>query len=144
MSKKIEVKVRAESAFGKAVEFMRKKQIFTKKELVDFLKGMGKSDTAALASAVVLLSPRENSKIGDPRGNPSAGYGHQAFLEKLTRKVVDGKKEKQRFRWRMRKVELERLYKVQPSKKVESEKVVAAVPAVAPVPAVVNDAPVEA
>ncbi len=134
-SKKVEVKVREASAFGKATAWMRTRQIFTKKELVEFLKGLGKSDAAALATAVVLLSPRLESKRGDCRGNPSCGYGHQAYMEKLTRRIVDGKKEKQRFRFRLRATPLEPLMKVNKAK-VENEKVA---PAVSDTPANVSE-----
>jgi hypothetical protein len=60
---------------------------------------------------VVLLSPRESSTRpnSDPlgRGNVSNPWGHLAYNEKLQRRQVGGKKEVQRFRFRLRKEALE-------------------------------------
>ena len=111
MSKKVQLQVRSESNYGKATEFMRKKQIYTKTDLVDFFKGLGKEDNAALASAVVMLSPRKESSRGDCRGNRSNPWGHVAYNDKLGRKVnkETGEKEEQKFRFRFRETELPRL-----------------------------------
>ena len=109
MSKKINwSKVVSEgSAYGKATAWMRKNQIYTKAGLVEFLKSIGKTERAAVETAVVLLSPRESSKRGDCRGNMSNPFGHLAYNEKLARRQVCGRKEVQRFRFRLRKNALE-------------------------------------
>ena len=109
MSKKVDFDkiVTAASAYGKATGWMRKKQIYTKGELVAFLQSIGKTERAAVETAVVLLSPRESSKRGDCRGNISNPWGHMAYNEKLARRQVNGKKEAQRFRFRLRKEALE-------------------------------------
>jgi len=119
MGSKVEFEVRG--AYKEATDWMRKKQIYTKSELLAKLVEMGKTDTAAQATAVVLLSPRLESKRGDCRGNMSNPWGHLAYNDKITRKEVDGKKEEQRFRFRLRATELEPLQRS--SKKVDAEKV---------------------
>lgn len=103
MSKKVKLDGRADSAYGKVTAWMRKVQIFTKAQVVEQFKALGKSDSAALASAVVMLSPRETSKRGDCRGNMSNPWGHLAYVEKLHK----GKGEEQKFRFRNRKEALE-------------------------------------
>ena len=119
MSKKVELEVRKESAYGKATEFMRQKQIYTKTDLVNFFKGLGRTDEAAVASAVVMLSPRKESNRGDCRGNMSNPWGHIAYNDKLQRKD----KEEQKFRFRFRDEVLERL--TRKTAKTEQEKEVA-------------------
>ena len=122
MSKRVELDVRSESNYGKATDFMRKKQIYTKTDLVNFFKGLGKDDKAAMASAVVMLSPRKESTRGDCRGNMSNPWGHVAYNDKLGRKIdkETGKKEEQKFRFRFRDVEMPRL--TRKSEKTEQEK----------------------
>jgi len=124
MSKRVELDVRSESNYGKATDFMRKKQIYTKTDLIDFFKGLGKEDKAALASAVVMLSPRKESTRGDCRGNRSNPWGHVAYNDKLGRKVnkQTGEKEEQKFRFRFRDTELPRLRDVLKNAKTEQEK----------------------
>lgn len=46
------------SAHGKVTAWMRKNQVYTKSQIVEQFKKLGKGDKAALASAVVMLSPR--------------------------------------------------------------------------------------
>jgi len=108
--KKVTLEVRAESNYGKATEYMRKKQIYTKTDLVNFFSELGKSISASQASAVVMLSPRETSSTGDCRGNQSNPWGHKAYNEKLARKLnkETGKKDEQRFRFRLRSEEMTR------------------------------------
>ena len=109
MSKKVNFDkiVTPASAYGQATAWMRKKQVYTKSELVAFLQSIGKTERAAIETAVVLLSPRESSKRGDCRGNRSNPWGHIAYNDKLMRRQVNGKKEVQRFRFRFRKNALE-------------------------------------
>lgn len=120
MSKKVTLP--GKKAYGKATEYMRKKQIYTKTDLITYLTSeCGKSEVAAVATAVVLLSPRETSK-GDCRGNMSNPWGHLAYNDKLNRKKgADGKNEPQKFRFRMRKTAMEPL-KRGSGGKVEAEK----------------------
>lgn len=119
--------------------FIRKamKGIVTFMQLVEFYRskeGGSKTISQAKATATVLLSPRQaaedQSKAkkgqiisvngrGDCRGNFSAA-GEVYFMEPLTRKVVDGAKEPQRFRWNWRKVEL--ASHARPVSEVKSEK----------------------
>jgi hypothetical protein len=130
MSKKVNLDgvVRKESAYGKATEWMRKNQIYTKRQLVEFFKSIGKTERAAIESAVVMLSPRESSSRGDCRGNMSNPWGHLAYNDKLIRREVGGRKEIQRFRFRFRKNALEPRKRgddnVVSSKKVNTEVVV--------------------
>ena len=95
--------------YGKGTAWMRKTQVYTKAQLVQYLEGeCGCSPSAALATAVVLLSPRLTSKRGDPRGHVCNPWGHLAYNEKLPRKTLPtGKNEAQRFRFRLRKNALE-------------------------------------
>jgi hypothetical protein len=101
MSQAVSDSVREGSAYGLCTKFMRKKQIYTKTEVTEFFKSLGKSSLAAVASMGVMLSPRKESK-SDCRGNISNPWGHLAYNEKLARKVSNGVKEEQRFRFRMR------------------------------------------
>jgi hypothetical protein len=118
MSKKVQLPVRADSNYGKATEFMRKNQIYTKTMLMDFFKGMTNKDgellneAQASASTGVMLSPRESSQTGDGlgRGNMSNPWGHLAYNDKIARKVdkETGKKLEQKFRFRFRSEALNR------------------------------------
>lgn len=103
--------VRPESDYGKGTAWMREKASnkasYTKEQMIGFLKSIGKNDRAALETAVVLLSPREKSTIGDCRGNKSNPWGHLAYNQKIARRVINGRKEVQRFRFCLRIVELE-------------------------------------
>lgn len=85
------------SNYNKLFGHLKVKQIVTKKELIDQAKELGMTDSAATATATVILSPRESSKRGDCRGNASA-QGHLYFIEKLGKKA--GESQKFRLRWR--------------------------------------------
>ena len=103
MSKKVEVRGRAESKYGKVTAWMRKVQVYTKTQIVDQFTKLGDNETAAVSSAVVMLSPRLESKRGDCRGNLSNPWGATHYNEKLAK--VAG--EERKFRFRQRKVALE-------------------------------------
>lgn len=105
MGKKVDVP--GKGMYGEATAWMRKKQIYTKAELIEFLISKGLTESAAGHTAVVLLSPREESKRGDCRGNMSNPWGHIAYNEKLPRREKDGVKEDLRFRFRLRKEVME-------------------------------------
>ena len=87
------------SDYHSAFALIQRKQVITRSELVQFLMSKSnKSEDAALATATVLLSPREkNSKRGDCRGNLSA-MGHLYFVQPLNK--VKGEEKKFRLRWR--------------------------------------------
>lgn len=120
MGKKVAVP--GKGMYGEATAWMRKNQTYTKSHLVEMLQGKGLSDSAADATAVVMLSPRLESNRGDCRGNMSNPWGHLAYNDKLKRKEVDGVKEEQKFRFRLRKEALEPRKRVLKSK-VEASKV---------------------
>lgn len=94
------------SNYHKGFAYMQSKQVFTRSELVDFLmkqgvvsKGKGKSgNEAALATATVLLSPRQKDGRGDSRGNLSS-KGEVYFVQPLNK--VKGAEKKFRLRWRI-------------------------------------------
>lgn len=98
--------------YNKVFGFMQKKQVFTRQEVVDFTKGLGKSDEATEALVTVLMSPRKASERGDCRGNMSA-QGHLYFMDKLNREVVKGVKGVQKFRLRWRDPILEARMRVE-------------------------------
>lgn len=93
--------------YAKITAWMKKKQIYTRSEVIAFLKSIGKSEGGASATATVMLSPRLSSTRGDCRGNMSNPWGHLAYNDKFARKTKDGVKEEQKFRFRYRKVALE-------------------------------------
>lgn len=106
MSKKIQLPVRENSVLGKATNFMRKKQIYTRQDVVNFIMTeCGKKESAAKASALILLSPRLqcNRKGADCRGIVLNPWGHVAYNEKLNH--VKG--QPMRFRFRLRKEAME-------------------------------------
>ena len=84
--------------YGVVSAYMQKQKIYTKSQIVGQFVKLDLSETACLASAVVLLSPRETSNRGDCRGNMSNPWGHLAYNEKLHKE--DGVEQKFRFRWR--------------------------------------------
>ena len=100
MSKKVVLAGRADSNYGKVTAWMRKAQVYTKKQVVAQFKALGLNDAAAMASAVVLLSPRlEATRKGATcQGNLSNPWGHQAYNLKL--KKVKGQEQKFRFMFR--------------------------------------------
>jgi hypothetical protein len=119
-----ELKLRGDMAV--CTEWMRKNQIYTKQELIQYMMDeLGMDHEHATYKAIILLTPRETSERGDCRGHTSNRWGHIAYNEKLPRRIVDGKKEPQRYRFRFRDVELEpRMYPYQKRKmKTELEKV---------------------
>lgn len=120
-------KIQVRGNYKLATEFMKTKQVYTKQDIIEFYMRKLKLDyNAAKYSAIILLSPRKESRRGDCRGSTSNPWGHLAYNDKLPRKVIDvvtGKKEKQRYRFRYRDVALEpRLYPYQ-VRKVEQEKI---------------------
>jgi len=127
MSKKVHLEVRADSNYGKATEFMRKNQIYTKTMLLDFFQTLPNSNgkpmtmPQAMASAGVMLSPRLDSKK-DCRGNESNPWGHIAYNEKLARKKdKTGKKLEQKFRFRFRAEELPKKVRVRKAKTAQEK-----------------------
>jgi len=88
-----------------ATEFMRSKQVYTKQDVIDFyVKEIGVTEKVAEYSAIILLSPRKESKYGDCRGSTSNPWGHLVYNDKLPRKfdVTTGKLEAQRYRFKYR------------------------------------------
>jgi len=119
MSKQVKLDGRTNSGYGKVTAWMRKAQVYTKSQVVEQFKQLGLSDKAAMASAVVLLSPRLESKRGDSRGNASNPWGHQAYNEKLAK--VEGQERKFRFRIRTKALEAKvRSVTVSKAEKLES------------------------
>ena len=100
MSTKVKVNGRSESAYGKVTAWMRKVQVYTKAQVVEQFAKLGKKESAAVASAVVLLSPRNEAKRkgADCRGNKSNPRGHTNYNEKLQK--VKGQEQKFRFKFR--------------------------------------------
>ena len=102
-------KLPGKGMYGKVTEFMLKKKVYTKPDILGFLKKQGLKEGAAEATATVMLSPRLESTRGDCRGNISNPWGHLAYNEPL--KVVvnkkTGKREAQRYRLRRREKAME-------------------------------------
>jgi len=98
---------RPESGYGKAIAWMRSKKSFTRPGLFKFLRSIGKAVKAATASTTVLISPTEKSNRGDCRGNRSNPFGHEAYVERISRRMIGGRKEVQRLRMRIRPVAME-------------------------------------
>ncbi len=94
--------------YGQITAYMQKVRIYTKADIIAQLVKMGKDASAALATAGVMLSPRETSDRGDKtgRGNRACPWGHEAYNRLLKRKVVDGVKEDQRYQFSYRKVSM--------------------------------------
>ena len=129
MSKKVVLDGREESNYGKVTAWMRKSQIYTKDQVVEQFTKLGLKESAAVASAVVLLSPRLESKRGDSRGNMSNPWGHQAYNLKL--KKVEG--QEQKFRFMLRKLVLAPLTRNAKEKIATQEKKVTVAKVDAPV-----------
>jgi hypothetical protein len=84
-------------------DFMKKKRIYTKSDLIQEGVRLGKTESAATGSAGVMISPRKSSNRGRCTGNMSNPWGHLAYNEKLKRKTnKDGEQEEQRFQFRYR------------------------------------------
>lgn len=82
--------------------YIQKNQVVTRSNLVSFLqKKFDLSDASAMATATVLLSPREKSGRGDCRGNLSS-KGEAYFMQPL--KKIKGDEKKFRLRWRVKQL----------------------------------------
>jgi hypothetical protein len=117
--------IKARGNYKIVTDWMRKKQVYTKQELIDFyIEELGKDLKAAKASAIIMLSPRLESKHGDCRGSASNPWGHLAYNDKLPRKFdpETGKKEKQRYRFRFRDVPMEKKHHTYYRRKIKQEK----------------------
>ena len=81
--------------YAKTAQFIRTKQVVTRSAVVAFLVKEGKSPTAAMATATVLLSPRKEEskigKVGRSLGNRSADGIHY-FMIPLKKKTGEEKK----------------------------------------------------
>jgi len=124
MSKKKHIRVRGN--YQIVTDWMRKKQIYTKQDVINFyLEDLGKDLKASKGSAIVMLSPRLDSKHGDCRGSASNPWGHLAYNDKLPRRFdeMNGKKEKQRYRFRFRDVPLDKKRHTYYRLKTEQEKI---------------------
>ena len=86
----------------KTTAWMKRKQVYTRKELITHLRSLGKEPDACEYAATIMLSPRKKSKLGDCRGNVSNPWGHLAYNAKMERKLYFGIKEDQRFKFRYR------------------------------------------
>lgn len=107
-------------------DWMRKTQIYTKQDVIDFyINHLGKDYKAACGSAIIMLSPRLESKHGDSRGSASNPWGHLAYNEKLPRRKdpETGVKEKQRYRFRYRETPLEKKHHTYYQRRIVQEKV---------------------
>ena len=128
--KRKDIKLKARGNYRLATEWMRKKRVYTKQDLVEFyMYTLGKDYRAASGSAIVLLSPRLVSNNGDPRGSASNPWGHVAYNEKIEKRVcpVTGKNEKQRYMFRFRDVPLEKKHHTYYRRKLEQEKEMTAI-----------------
>lgn len=86
--------------YYKALSFIRSKQVVTRSMVEKFYKDAGKSDSSAIASATVLLSPRKEDslrgKFGNCLGNFSADGVHYYMI------VLNHKKgEEKKFRFHL-------------------------------------------
>lgn len=115
MSKKNANPYNENTNYGKLFGVMKKKQLFTRQDIMDAASELEMSETGAAATVTVLLSPRETDGRGDCRGNMSA-QGHVYYVEKMKRKTEkvtdeDGNEKTvklpQKFRLRYRKEILE-------------------------------------
>lgn len=126
MSKKVILDGRPDSRYGKVTAWMRKVQVYTRKQIEEKCMEFGSVDIAhAKYDTNILLSPRVYPAVsrGDPVGAISNPWGHQAYNERLTK--VPG--EKQKYRFRIRPVELApavRTIKVANQKKSKTVKAV--------------------
>jgi stress response protein YsnF len=88
--------------YAKVTAWMKRKQTYTRKEMVAYLLTLGKEPDACEYTATIMLSPRKRSGRGDCRGNVSNPWGHLAYNSKLERKLIFGIKEEQKFKLRYR------------------------------------------
>jgi hypothetical protein len=106
--------------YNAGFDFMQKhSNRFTRSDLVAVYQKLGLKVKAALASATVLLSPREKDGRGDKRGNFSA-MGHIYFVVPL--KHVKGQEKAFALRWR-KAVLARREYKRVETKSIKQEKI---------------------
>lgn len=137
---------RVESDYAKGFDFIRKAQVVTRSQIVDFYEKIGKTAAAATASATVLLSPRlkdsGRGKKGSCLGNYSA-KGEVYYMEPL-KKAQAGDELRFRLRWRKaalkpreyKRIEVKEVKQVKTHSKNTSTKVVAKVVAKDEAPAV--------
>ena len=88
--------------YAKVTAWMKRKQVYTRKEMISYLLSLGKESDACEYTANTMLSPRKSSKRGDCRGNVSNPWGHLAYNAKMERKLVFGIKEDQAYKLRYR------------------------------------------
>jgi hypothetical protein len=118
MAKKMNNPYRQGSKYAEIFDAIRSARIVTKQGLID--QGFTVSDVTVVLSA---RAEGSSTRGGDCRGNMSA-QGHLYFMEKLKKT----KGEPQRFRYRQRKVVLDKL--VRPPKKNRAPQKTKAVKAV--------------
>jgi hypothetical protein len=117
--------IRVRGNYQVVTNWMRKKQVYTKQDVIGFyMEELGKDYKAACGSAIIMLSPRLESKNGDCRGSASNPWGHLAYNEKLTRRIDSdtNKKEKQRYRFKFREVSLDKKRHTYYRRKTDQEK----------------------
>lgn len=135
MSDKAHVNPYRSGSYHDIFAFIKQKQVVTRAEVLAFTAE--KFGTAKPHDVTVILSPREESKRGDCRGNISA-CGHVYYMEKLARQVKAGVKEPQKFRLRWRATVLEprkRIANLEVKAVKKAKKVAAKVETPAPTPA---------
>jgi len=118
-------KLKIRGNYKLATEFMRRKENYTKTDIINFyMDQLGKDYKASCGSATILLSPRKVSKHGDPRGNASNPWGHLAYNEKIKRKEdpITGDKEEQRYMFQFRDIPLEKKHHTYYRRKLKQEK----------------------
>ena len=113
MSTKTKFKINGQTVliggdYAKMTQFIMRAQILTRRILDAFGISIGKSEKAAEGTTALFLSPRLNARKNcDCRGNISNPWGHLAYFQPLPRRIINGVKEEQRYRFRLRKVVLE-------------------------------------
>ena len=88
--------------YKRITEWMRKKQVYTKSQIVAEMLTYGIEVTAAEATKGVMISPRLSSKIGNCCGNMANPWGDIAYNKLLDRKVISGVKEEQKYKFTYR------------------------------------------
>lgn len=89
----------AKSNYGKMFAKWKSAQVITFSKMVEIGKSLGMNETAAKASATVLISPRKSDEEcrGDCRGNYSA-MGEYYYAEVLKQKSGEEKRFRLRYR----------------------------------------------
>jgi len=97
---------RAGSKYWKLFNWMQHAGRFTRAQYVDYAMSLGEDYERAYYNVTVMMSPRKESTRGSVLGNTAAA-GHLYYVEKLDRRVINGDREAQhyKFRWRTRKLE---------------------------------------